>query len=64
VSDLINCGICGDPVHYTDKHDCWTYNKIKSQENLLEICPICFYPISSPHWRCTDTEHNTHPIVG
>lgn len=53
-SGRISCGACGDYVDDILKHDCWVMAKIHNQENLLPECPICFEPITTPHWRCHD----------
>ena len=47
-----NCGHCGDRYAYDAPHECWAYDKLQTQEVLMETCPICFEPIYAPHWRC------------
>jgi hypothetical protein len=64
MSDLINCGSCGDPHRYDETHDCWVVRKIQVQETLTVTCPICGDPILQEHWRCIDAEQTTHPVIG
>ena len=49
-----NCGHCGDRYPYDATHECWAYAKLQTQEDLKETCPICFEPVTTPHWRCFD----------
>jgi len=63
-ADYVNCGFCGDRVHYQAAHDCWAQKKVQTQERLKETCPICFETIYVPHWRCEGTEQTSHPVVG
>jgi hypothetical protein len=63
-ADYINCGFCGDRVHYAAKHDCWALSKTQNQERLQPICPICFEKIYVQHWRCEGTEPTTHGVIG
>ena len=55
MTDLQNCGACGDRVEYGSKHECWVIEKIYTQETILETCPFCFEPIRETHWRCEET---------
>lgn len=52
MTEYHNCGACGDRFPVDTKHECWVVEKVQSQENLWEICPICFDPIYTSHWRC------------
>lgn len=64
MTDLQNCGACGDRVAYGEKHECWVMEKVYKQETLFEICPVCFEEIRATHWRCEGTEPSAHQVIG
>lgn len=52
MTELHNCGACGDRVPDGETNHaavCWVIEKVQTQETVLEICPVCFTEIRAPH---------------
>lgn len=59
--EYTNCGACGDRVAFGEMHECWVWNKVQTQETILETCPVCFEEVRAPHWLCEDRSLDVQP---